>query len=71
MARLRHFVIQGTTQRQDYVSTARGSGKFKTSPPDGRVAHGTRLADEVRQAATEIRQQAERAADAIPSFRSS
>jgi hypothetical protein len=65
MARLRHFVIQGTAQRQDYVSTARGSGKFKTAPPDERVAHGTRLADEVRQAATEIRQQSERAADAI------
>ncbi len=65
MARLRHFLIQGTAQPQDYVSTARGSGEFKTPPRDQRAAHGNRLADEVRQAAAEIQQLPERPAEGI------
>jgi len=65
MARLRHFLIQGTAQPQDYVSTARGAGKFKTPPRDQRPAHGFRLADEVRQAAAEIQRQPEKSTEGI------
>ncbi len=65
MARLRHFVIQGTAQPQNYVSTARGSGDFRTPPRDQRAAHGGRLANAVRQAATQAQAQVEPPAEGV------
>ena len=65
MDRLRHFLIQGTAQPQDSVSTARGSREFKTPPRDLRATHGDKLADEVRQAAAEVQQQPEIPAEGI------
>lgn len=66
MPRLRHFVIQGTAQPQNYVSTARGSGEFRTPPRDQRGAHGDRLAENVRRAAAQAEAQPEPPAEGVP-----
>jgi hypothetical protein len=59
MARLRHFLIQGTARPQPYVSTQSGGGSFKSPPRDDRAAHGDRLADNLRQAAEQAVQHPE------------
>ncbi|WP_422929735.1 S8 family peptidase [Singulisphaera sp. PoT] len=66
MARLRHFVIRGTAQSQNYISTARGAGEFSTPPRDRRPAHGDRLAGKVREAAAEARSKPEPPAEGLP-----
>ena len=65
MPRLRHLLIQGTAQPQPYVSTSGGSSDFKTPPRDERAIHGERLAAEVRQAAADLEQHPEPAAQGI------
>ncbi len=65
MPRLRHFLIQGTAQPQNYVSTARGSGEFRTPPRDQRAVHGEQLAENVRQAAQDVHAHPEKPAEGI------
>ncbi|APW64308.1 S8 family peptidase [Paludisphaera borealis] len=65
MARLRHFLIQGTAQAQNYVSTGGGSSEFKTPPRDARSVHGPNLAANALQAATDMQAAPERPAEGI------
>jgi len=66
MARLRHFVIQGTAKPESYTATGGGGGEY-TSPPrdEPRVAHGERLAREATQAGEEAEKHPEKPAEGV------
>lgn len=66
MARLRHFVIQGTATSEKYTAPGGGGGDYKSPPRDeSRVAHGERLAKEATKAGDDAGKTPEKPAEGV------
>jgi len=67
MARLRHFVIRGTSKTESYTAIRAGGGGRYESPPraESRVDHGERLAREATEAGERAEKSPEKPAEGL------
>lgn len=61
MGRFPHFLIQSTAQKHKFVSTISRGSEFKI-PPRDRVAHGTKLAESLKQIEVEVQNEIDKPA---------
>lgn len=57
MADFKHFFLSNTSTSENYKTTRRGSGKFKSPPRDSRETHGGKLHDQFQQVRASVEQQ--------------